>query len=95
MFRYVGMGEAGKLDALLKSNPNLVNIAEDSYYNTPLHVAALNDDWDVVKVLLANGANPNLENINSEIPAETALQEAHVDMSKYLREVAEKAAQGQ
>lgn len=91
VFRYVNLGETSKLDSLLKANPDLLNIYEDTYYNTPLHVAALVGNRRVVNVLLDNGANPNVENINGEIPAETALQEAHVDLSKYLHEVAANA----
>lgn len=88
VFRYIGLGESSKLDELLTSNPALVNIYEDTYYNTPLHVAALRDDWACVKVLLAHGADPNLENENGEIPAEIALQDAHLEMSRYLQDVA-------
>lgn len=91
VFQYVSMGEASKLDSLLKSNPDLVNIYDDTYYNTPLHVAAINDNWKIVDILLENGANPNIENIDGKIPAESALQEAHVKMSTYLKDAAAKA----
>jgi ankyrin repeat protein len=87
-WRYISTGETSKLDSLLKSNPDLVNIYEETYGNTPLHVAALNGNRAIVDVLLENGASPNMENANGEIPAETALQEAHVDLARYLREVA-------
>lgn len=91
VFRYVNMGETSKLERLLKTNPDLANIYEDTYYNTPLHVAAIIGNRRVADVLLQNGANPNIENMNGEIPAESALQEAHVDLYKYLREIAENA----
>lgn len=88
VFRYVIEGDASKLDSLLKSNPDLVNIPEDdSSYNTPLHIAAITGDWNIVKVLLDNGADPNLENSNGEIPAESALQSSgDLKLSSYLQE---------
>lgn len=90
VFRYVGTGEASKLDSLLESHPDLVNIYEDTYYNTPLHIAALNGYSSVVKVLLEHGADPYIENQNGEIAAESALQGGNLELSKYLREAASK-----
>ncbi|MBL7648866.1 MAG: hypothetical protein JNK74_22035 [Candidatus Hydrogenedentes bacterium] len=87
VFRYIIQGEDSKLDSLLKSSPELVSIREDNTnYNTPLHVAAIIGDWSVVKVLIENGADPYLENINGEIPAESALQSSgDLELSRYLR----------
>lgn len=87
VFRYIDSGERAKLDALLDANPALVNSVEETYYNTPLHAAALAGDKKAVDILLEHGADALLENMNGEIPAESALQEGHVDLSKYLRDV--------
>lgn len=86
-WHYLTMGESGKLNDLLKSNPDLVYIYDETTYNTLLHSAALRGDWDCLKVLIENGADLYAENENGEIAAETALREAHVDISKYLREL--------
>lgn len=88
VFRYIDSGENAKLDALLESNPALVNVVEESYYNTPLHAAAMAGDQGAVDIILGHGADPLIENQNGEIPAESALQEGHVKLSKYLRELA-------
>ena len=85
VWHYVGTGDASNLDAALKANPDLVNIYEETTYNSPLHVAALNGDWDVVKVLVDNGADVLAENENSEVPSESALQGGDLELSKYLR----------
>ena len=87
-WHYLTLGESSKLNALLKSNPDLINIRDATYYNTLLHSAALRGDWNCVKVLIENGADLYAENENGDIPAESALHEAHLDLSKYLQEVA-------
>lgn len=88
IFRYIDSGDNAKLDALLESNPALVNSVEQTYYNTPLHAAAMSGDQGAVDIILGHGADPLVENQNGEIPAESALQEGHVKLSKYLRELA-------
>jgi ankyrin repeat protein len=92
VFQYINTGEASKLDALLKSNPNLVHIVDDdTNYNTPLHIAAQLGNRAIADVLLENGANPLMENSNQFIPAESALQEGFVDLGQYLQEAAKNA----
>jgi len=91
VWHYVGTGDTANLDAALKANPDLVNIFDSTTYNTPLHIAALNGNWDVVKVLIDNGADLFVENEAGEIPAESALQGGDLELSKYLREVASKS----
>ncbi len=86
VWHYVGTGDASNLDDALKANPDLVNIYDDTTYNTPLHVAALNGDWNVVKVLIENGADVFAENENGEVPSESALQGGDLELSKYLRQ---------
>jgi len=65
-----------------KSNPNLgVNIDDttpedlltsslyDSIWMTPLHIAVMNDHPNIVRLLLENGANPFLKDINNKTPS--------------------------
>ena len=95
VFHYIYQGDASKLDSFLKSNPDMVNIPEDdTNYNTPLHVAAITGNWSIVKVLLDNGADPNIENSNGEIPAESALQASgDLELTRYLQEAAQAQSQ--
>lgn len=86
VWQYVTTSESGKLDALLKAQPDLVNITDPSYLNTPLHAAALRGDWDIAKVLLNNGADPTVENTDGYIPAELAASEGFADLAKYLND---------
>ena len=86
VWQYVTTGESSKLDALLKSQPELVNITETSYYNTPLHAAALRGDKDIVRVLLDNGADPNAENVDGYIPSELAFSEGYTGLSESMEQ---------
>jgi len=88
IFRYIEAGDDSKLKSLLESNSDLINSVEETYYNTPLHAAALSGNKGAVDIILEHGGDPLIENMNGEIPAESALQEGHVDLSKYLREKA-------
>lgn len=92
VWQYVTTGESGKLDDLLKSQPQLVNITDPSYLNTPLHAAALRGDWDIAKVLIENGADPGIENTDGYIPSELAFSEGFKDLSEYLDQAAAEPA---
>lgn len=95
VFHYVIQGEATKLDAFLKANPDMVNIPQDeTNYNTPLHIAAMSGNWSIVEVLLDNGADPNIENSSGEIPAESALQASgDLKLTRYLQEAGQTQSQ--
>ncbi|MBL8188911.1 MAG: DUF1080 domain-containing protein, partial [Acidobacteria bacterium] len=58
IFKELSSGSAEKALELLKQNPSLVNVQNESK-QTPLHVAALNGHKDVVAWLVANGAELN------------------------------------
>ena len=44
-----------------------VNVS-DNYGQTPLHFAAYHNETEIIKILLENGANPNLKNKNGKTP---------------------------
>lgn len=48
-----------KASRILKSKPELVNMRDPYYGSTILMVAVMNNNIDMVKLLLENGANPN------------------------------------
>jgi ankyrin repeat protein len=54
-------GDAKKVQALLQVDPKLVN-EKDSLGDTPLHVAALHGQIEVVQALIAAGADVNAKN---------------------------------
>ena len=53
-------GDKATVIALLKQTPELVS-SKDSLGNTPLHLAALYDQPEIVELLLANGADVNAQ----------------------------------
>jgi hypothetical protein len=66
-------GDIAKVKALLKAKPSLVN-NEMSHGWTPLHVAVLFDQSDVIEVLLANKADVNVkEGVDGQTPLHKAV----------------------
>jgi ankyrin repeat protein len=51
-------GKVEKVVALLQANPELVS-SLDNFGNTPLHLAARNNQLEVARILIANGADVN------------------------------------
>lgn len=63
----IQMGRVSRIRRLLNSGN--INIHErDRNQNTPLHIAADEENFEIVKLLVENGANVNLENIYGETP---------------------------
>lgn len=60
-----------KVAAMLKENPGLIK-ARAAFEITPLHLAASGENVDLVKMLLACGANPFAKDINGETPLDAA-----------------------
>ena len=56
------------------------------YDRTPLHIAALWGDVEIVEVLLERGADPNVKDDNGQTPLHIAAQEGHVDVVRVLLE---------
>lgn len=76
-------GEIGKVNALLAENPGLASKV-DSDGNTPLHGAARNDHKDVVKVLLAHGAEVNAKDNEGATPLHLAAGRGNKDVAELL-----------
>lgn len=63
----IQIGRVSRIRRLLSSG--IINIHErDQNQNTPLHIAADQENFEIVKVLVENGANVNLQNIYGETP---------------------------
>ncbi|HUP90270.1 MAG TPA: ankyrin repeat domain-containing protein [Longimicrobiales bacterium] len=71
----VRSGDAKSIEALIASNPNLVN-AKDATGTTALHHAAGFGALDVMKVLLDKGAAVNVKNRRASTPLHWAIHDA-------------------
>ncbi|WP_417448471.1 ankyrin repeat domain-containing protein [Idiomarina abyssalis] len=52
------------IDAGANPNPKILDCSKNSFYNTPLLLAAINNNIEGVKILLKSGADYNHRNIN-------------------------------
>ena len=75
-----------KTVAMLVSANNDINAKENSFGNTPLHLAAINGDAWSYKILLKNGANTNITNNNNKKPLDYAIKYGHTDVVNLLAE---------
>src|ERR1035437_7692671 len=83
-----GVGDLAKVQALLKSNPDLV-FSKDPQGATPLHFAAASDHMDVAQLLLAHHADVNARD-NKGATSLHAAAYGHPDVARLL--LANKAA---
>ena len=68
----------GQLDVVLRTIPflgNSIDWRHDEEDRTALHLACMNGHYDIVRVLLANGANPNAQDGESNTPAHLCIKE--------------------
>src|SRR5208337_3822405 len=72
-------GDAGKVEKLLKDNPDLAFSKDDSG-DTPLHWAALNGHKDVTDLLLAHKAPVDARNNAGDTPLHWAALNGHRDI---------------
>ena len=61
--------DENQITKAIERNPNIINAANEKG-NTPLHVAVMGEDLDVIKLLLRNGASPYLKNKDGKKPVE-------------------------
>ena len=73
------------IEAISKgADVNYIN-TPDIWGETPLYIATLNNNPDVVEILLMNGANPNISTaMYSDYPLVQAVKIGSVDMTKAL-----------
>ncbi|OLN97594.1 Ankyrin-3-like protein 2 [Colletotrichum chlorophyti] len=68
---------------LIKYGADVNRMCEDGKA-TPLHEAAAGNFIVPAKILLENGANPNLRNSQSQTPLTVAVEQGHLEMAKLL-----------
>jgi ankyrin repeat protein len=82
-FEAVTQGQTDQVESLLNSNPALVNSEHEQA--TPLHIAAIENQREVVDLLLARGANLNARDHEFNMtPIGWANEKGHTEMVKYL-----------
>jgi uncharacterized protein len=59
--------------------------AQDDYENTSLTRAAESGHLEVVRLLLENGANPNLRDEFDKTPLELAEENGHFEVAEFVR----------
>ena len=72
IFSASAIGRTELVTQLLSDDPSLIH-AKDAGGNTPLHLAVWKRKTEMVKLLLAKGADPNLQNARGETPVSLAL----------------------
>lgn len=71
------------VDALIKTKED-ANIRDTGNGNCPLHIAAQNGHFNLVKLLLEKGANVNCLNNKSNTPLHMSLSYDYIEVSEYL-----------
>ncbi|MFA6186366.1 MAG: ankyrin repeat domain-containing protein [Phycisphaerae bacterium] len=78
-------GDIEKVRKIIEKNPNQVNV-QDFSNKTPLYYSSAAGHVEVVKFLLAHGANIELGNDHGERPLAKAAKFKHYDVAKILLE---------
>jgi len=73
-------GDIKKVALLLKQQPSLVSSKDEKYGQTALHVAALNNQMDVAKLLIENKADVNAKANNGSTPLHLAAGKGNTDV---------------
>lgn len=83
---YAAQGNVSMLQALIESDPKLVNARSGARRMTPLHIAAINNQRKAVEFLLQNGANPRIEDEEGFTASARAAQEGNNAIASLLRD---------
>ena len=78
-------GDIRQVKALLKEDPNLIELRDETYKRTPLHWAAVGGHRDVAEFLVSSGADINSKDIYQSSPLLCAQKNNHGDVIAYLQ----------
>ena len=62
----------------------IINLAKDKSGRTPLFVASLDTNIELVSFLLENGADPNIPDNRGKLPITEAIRDGHIEMAREL-----------
>lgn len=77
-------GDLAKVESLVKEHPELVFSKDEQYGQTPLHIAAFNDQKAMAEFLLANKADVNAKAKNGSTPLHLAAAKGNKDIVELL-----------
>ncbi|HIQ54726.1 MAG TPA: ankyrin repeat domain-containing protein, partial [Pseudomonas pachastrellae] len=72
------------IEYLIKVGGDVTSCRERGYFTTPLHVAVKGNSIENASILLANGADPNVENYDGETPLGIAEKEGYYKIAKMI-----------
>lgn len=85
IYTAVKAGDLNAVNAMLTTNPGLVDTVNDNMA-TPLHFAAAYGKLDIAKLLLENGAKLEAQNAQQKTPLYNAISRNQIETAKYLIE---------
>lgn len=68
----------------LLSNENADVQEKDNFWQTPLHLAADNDDYEIIQLLMERKSNPNFKNMRGQTPIHLVAHHGGIDSMKLL-----------
>jgi hypothetical protein len=83
LFDAIRAGDAEKAEALLQADPKLAEARTDDG-STALHLAALEGQAEITRLLLANQAQVNARGLRDETPLHMAMYDGHREVAELL-----------
>ena len=71
----------------LPKNPTLILDAQDSYGNTPIHLAFLNSNLDIIRELVQRKAKLEIRNNDEMTPIDYGLTSEDPSIKRYLMDL--------
>ena len=82
IYEAAAKGDTAEVDALVKEHG--INVESAYYGNIALHVAAINNNLEVIKLLLKKEADVTVTDIMEQTPLHKAAREGNLEITKWL-----------